>query len=138
MDNKNTIIIGLLALIAGLLIGYFASADRMPHHGGLFWEEAMYEEMGEHMYGDDIINSDGELRHMMDEMLLIGRGQTGKAYEEAWLRGMIVHHLGAVAMSEALLEQTERPELIELANTIIETQTAEVEQMRGWLNAWFN
>jgi len=141
MENKNqAIIIGLLALIVGLLLGYFFGNNSMPH-GGFFSNESMYEEMEEHMggyYEDEIVNGDGELMHMMDEMMLIGRGQTGDAYEEAWLRGMIVHHIGAIKMSENLLEQTDRPELIELANNIIESQSAEVDQMKGWLQTWFN
>lgn len=137
MESKNqTIIIGLLALVIGLLLGYFFGVSSMSH-GGFFGREAMYGEMGARMYGDDIIDNDGELMHMMDEMMLIGRGQTGEAYEQAWLRGMVVHHLGAIAMSERLLEQTDRPELIELANDIIESQSAEVELMKGWLDTWF-
>jgi len=138
MENKNSaLIIGLLALIAGLLFGYFFGTNTMPHRG-FFSNESMYEEMEEHMFGDEIVDGDGELMHMMDEMMLIGRGQTGGAYEEAWLRGMIVHHIGAIRMSENLLEQTDRPELIELANNIIESQSTEVDQMREWLSAWFS
>jgi uncharacterized protein (DUF305 family) len=137
MESKNqAIIIGLLALITGLIIGYFFSENAM--HRGFFSGDSMYEEMKEHMYGDEIVDNDGELQHLMSEMMLIGRGQTGEKYEEAFLRGMITHHLGAVAMSEKLLEQTSRPELIELAGNIIESQSAEVEMMKGWLNIWFN
>lgn len=143
MESKNqVIIIGLLALIIGLLIGYFFGNNNGMSQRGLFGGESMYEEMEEHMgedrYKDEIINGDGELQHMMDEMMLIGRGQTGDAYEEAWLRGMVVHHIGAIRMSENLLEQTNRPELIELANNIIESQSKEVEQMKEWLDLWFN
>lgn len=150
MENKNqTIIIGLLALIVGLLLGYFLGTNAMPH-GGFFGGESMYEEMEEHMgedghmygengpYGDELIDGDGAMQHMMDEMMFIGRGQTGEAYEEAWLRGMVVHHLGAIAMSKELLKQTDRPELIELANNIITSQSQEVDTMKGWLNSWFN
>ena len=137
MENKNSaLIIGLLALIVGLLFGYFFGTNTMPHRG-FFSNESMPEEMEDHMFGDEIVDGDGELMHMMDEMMLIGRGQTGGAYEEAWLRGMTVHHLGAVEMSKDLLEQTNRPELIKLANSIIEGQSAEVEQMKGWLQTWF-
>lgn len=138
MENKNqTIIIGLLALIVGLLLGYFFGANNMPHHG-FFSNDTMYEEMTEHMYGDEIVDGDGELQHMMDEMMFIGRGQTGEAYEKAWLRGMVVHHLGAIEMSKELLKQTDRPELVQLANNIIESQSTEVEQMKSWLQTWFN
>jgi len=138
MENKNsTIIVGLLALIVGLFLGYFFGANTMPHRGFLS-NDSMYEEMEEHMFGDEIVDGDGELQHMMSEMMLISRGQTGEAYEKAWLRGMVVHHLGAIEMSKELLKQTDRPELVKLANNIIGSQSAEVEQMKGWLNSWFN
>lgn len=144
MENKNTaIIITLLALIVGLLLGYFFG---ITSYRGSVSNDMMHEEMDAHMHGeeeghmydDELVRGDGELQHMMDEMMLIGRGETGDAYEEAWLRGMIVHHLGAVAMSERLLEETDRPELDAFARAIIENQSAEIEQMKTWLQVWFN
>lgn len=138
MENKNpTIIIGLLALLVGLLLGYFFGTNRIPQQG-FFGMTPMYQGMDNRMYGDALIDGDGALQHMMDEMMFIGRGESGEAYEEAWLRGMVVHHLGAVAMAENLLEETDRPELIELGNNIIESQSKEIEQMRGWLQTWFS
>lgn len=137
MENKHsTIIIALLTLIVGLLFGYFFGINTTSYQTSS--NDMMYEEMETHMHGDELVDSDGELRHMMDEMMRVGRGKTGEAYEEAWLRGMITHHLGAIAMSEELLKQTDRPELIELANNIIASQSTEVEQMKGWLETWFN
>lgn len=137
MENKNSaVIIGLLAVIVGLIIGYFFGTAAMPR--GFFGGTAMYQEMGEHMYEDELIESDGAMQHAMDEMMLGFRGLEGEAYEEMFLRGMIVHHLGAIAMAEELLEQTDRPELTQLANNIIESQTAEVAQMREWLKEWYS
>ena len=52
--------------------------------------------------------------------------------------GMIVHHLGAIRMSEDLLNETDRPELTQFANDIISAQQQEVEQMCAWLDEWFN
>ena len=146
MENKNqTIIIGLLALIVGLIIGYFFGSNAMPHRGFLStdsmyeeMEEHMDDEMGKHMYGDEIIDRDGAMMHAMDEMMLGFRGKTGEEYEEAFLRGMIVHHLGAVRMAEELLEHTERPELKAFAQDIIDVQSEEVGTMKEWLEAWFN
>jgi uncharacterized protein (DUF305 family) len=138
MENKNQVlIIGLLALIVGLLFGYFFGSNAVPNRGS-FSSESMFEEMEEHMFGDEIVDGDGELQHMMSEMMLIGRGQTGAAYERAWLRGMVVHHLGAIEMSKDLLKKTSRPELVALANNIIKSQSAEVGQMKEWLNRWFD
>ena len=138
MEGKNQLlIIGLLALIVGLVLGYFFGSSSMVMHRGFWSSNDGYEEMGEHMY-DDIVSDDGELQHMVDEMMLIGRGDNGDAYEEAFLRGMIVHHLGAIAMSERLLEESDRPELVEFANGIIANQSAEVDQMKSWLQVWFS
>lgn len=137
MENKNqVIVVGLLALIVGLLLGYFFGLNTMPQRGFLS-NESMYQEMEGHMYEDEIINNDGAMQHAMDEMMLGFRGLEGEEYEEMFLRGMIVHHIGAINMAEELLEQTDRLELIELANNIISSQSSEVEMMRGWLEEWF-
>ena len=90
------------------------------------------------MYGDELIDEDGAMMHAMDEMMLGFRGKTGEAYEQAFLRGMIVHHIGAVQMAEELLKQTDRPELRAFAQDIIEVQSQEIETMKGWLEEWFN
>lgn len=140
MENQNQnqiIIIGLLALIVGLIIGYSLRGNNMPHRG-FFSTDSMYEEMEEHMYGDEIIDQDGAMIHAMDEMMLGFRGKTGEEYEKAFLRGMIVHHLGAVRMAEELLEQTERQELRDFAQDVINVQSKEVEMMKKWLETWFN
>jgi len=135
MENKNSqIIIGLLAAILGLIVGYFFGANTNPR---VSFMDEMYEEMEEHMYEDEIISGDGAMMHAMDEMMLGFRGKTGVAYEEAFLRGMIVHHIGAVEMAEALLEQTDRPELRVFAQNIIDAQSQEIETMKGWLQEWF-
>jgi uncharacterized protein (DUF305 family) len=138
MENRNhVIIVGLLALLIGLTLGYFLGTNAMPQRG-FFGGAAMYDAMGPGMYGDELIDRDGAMMHAMDEMMLGFRGLEGAAYEEMFLRSMIVHHLGAIAMAEQLLEQTDRPELITLANNIIRSQSAEVQQMKGWLQTWFS
>jgi len=138
MDKNNNILtVALLALIAGLIIGYFFGGNGMMRGSGFYSNNHMYEEMGEHMYGDDIIDRDGAMIHAMDEMMLGFRGKAGAEYEEMFLRSMIVHHLGAVNMSRDLLENTDRPELVQFAQNVIEVQSQEVETMKGWLDAWF-
>ena len=137
MENKNqTIIIALLALIIGLILGYFLSMHASPW--GFFSNGMMQGEIDEHMYEDEIISGDGAMIHAMDEMMLEFRGKTGEEYEEAFLRGMIVHHIGAVRMAEGLLEQTARPELMMFAQDTIKAQEEEVDTMKGWLENWFN
>lgn len=58
-------------------------------------------------------------------------------FDRAFLEAMIRHHEGAVRMAEQIRSSTERPELRELADDIIATQQAEIEQMRAWLADWY-
>lgn len=56
--------------------------------------------------------------------------------EQAFLSGMIAHHEGAVAMSEALLRapaNEQDPQVTAWAKEIIKAQKSEIEQMKGWL-----
>ena len=55
--------------------------------------------------------------------------------EERFLRLMIRHHRGGVAMAEAILERTDREEVVRLAESIVVGQTAEIEAMQAMLEA---
>jgi len=51
-----------------------------------------------------------------------------------FLQMMIPHHQQAVDISKIALKKSKDSELLALANTIIEAQTAEIVQMKTWLN----
>jgi len=51
---------------------------------------------------------------------------------------MIPHHEGAIEMAKVALERSKRPEVISLANGIIEAQEKEIADMRSWYESWFN
>ncbi|MEJ7803956.1 MAG: DUF305 domain-containing protein [Candidatus Limnocylindria bacterium] len=50
---------------------------------------------------------------------------------------MVPHHESAIAMAEIAQERAERPELQNLADDIVATQTAEISQMQDWREQWF-
>jgi uncharacterized protein (DUF305 family) len=73
---------------------------------------------------------------MMQSMMGSGSMQDmmgGDVTDAMFLRMMIPHHQMAVDMSQQALERAEHPELKELAQTIIDEQSAEIQQMRGYL-----
>jgi uncharacterized protein (DUF305 family) len=57
-------------------------------------------------------------------------------FDEAFLQEMIPHHQMAVMMGQMLLSGTNRPEMKQLAQDIINAQEAEIAQMRSWLEEW--
>jgi uncharacterized protein (DUF305 family) len=79
--------------------------------------------------------------HEMPGMVMSGeemeRLRQADPPDKEFIDQMIPHHEAAVTMAQALLETTERPELKQLAEAIIEAQQGEIDQMRDWREVWF-
>ncbi len=116
MNTTKTIIIAVIMIGLGILIGYFIT--RQP-------KTTM------------VMNHNMSMASMMDSMTLELEGQTGDAFDRAFINGMIVHHEGAVAMAELALKSAKHPEIKTMANAIISAQTSEIVQMKTWLKDWY-
>ena len=73
------------------------------------------------MAGMDAMNAD------MDTAM------TASDIDVAFICGMLPHHQGAIDMAKAELQYGDDPWAKELAQKIIDAQTAEIAQMRDWL-----
>lgn len=58
-------------------------------------------------------------------------------FDRFFIDAMIRHHEQAVAAAEIVLAESDRDEIRELANGIIEAQTREIEQLREWRDEWY-
>lgn len=72
---------------------------------------------------------------MMDASRLVRLRDSGsdRAFERAWLRMMIEHHQGAVEMARTEVAEGEAPQVVGLAERVIDAQTAEIRTMRELL-----
>lgn len=71
-----------------------------------------------------------------DEPALQGSGEGNATYNEAdvtFLQDMVPHHEQAIEMARMVEGATDRPELNELAGNVIESQTAEIDEIRSML-----
>jgi uncharacterized protein (DUF305 family) len=50
---------------------------------------------------------------------------------------MIPHHQSAIVMAQVALENSDNPQIEELAENIISAQQREIEQMTQWRQQWY-
>lgn len=62
--------------------------------------------------------------------------KTASDFDKEFVRQMIPHHEGALMMAEMVIDTAENPEIRNLAESIIESQSAEIKQMQQWQQAW--
>lgn len=126
MENKNLIYTKVVFLVVGIFAGW------------LVWGSNLVSKETTHvMPNGQVMNNDGSMESMMHQMNSNIEGKTGDELDEAFINEMIVHHQGAIDMAKLVLEKSEKPELIKLANEIITAQTKEIEQMTFWKKSWF-
>lgn len=69
---------------------------------------------------------------MTGDLTVLG-SLSGTSFDQEFIRQMIPHHEMAIMMAEMLRAGTTRPEMKQLAENIISSQSSEIQTMRGWL-----
>jgi uncharacterized protein (DUF305 family) len=65
-----------------------------------------------------------------------GVGSAGEI-DQLFIQMMVPHHQGAVEMAKIAQERAEHPGVRAMADAIITAQAAEIDQMLGWMEAWY-
>jgi uncharacterized protein (DUF305 family) len=73
---------------------------------------------------------------MMGRQMDLTALKNASNFDRVFMAQMIPHHQMAVMMSSTILNST-HPELRSLAQAIIRSQTAEIQQMQQWSQAWY-
>lgn len=94
------------------------------------WDEAAPSELGMEGMDHGGMDMDGMGQ---DEVMADLHGLRGADFDERFLRMMIAHHEGAIEMSEDELDDGQNAEALDLAQTIIDAQEAEITEMEELL-----
>jgi uncharacterized protein (DUF305 family) len=60
----------------------------------------------------------------------------GDEFDEAYIADMLAHHEGAISMSEMAGAATDRKEILDLSQTIMQSQSQELVKMQAWQSEW--
>jgi uncharacterized protein (DUF305 family) len=70
---------------------------------------------------------------MMNQTL----GVADARFDLRFINAMIPHHEGALEMAKEAQQKSKRTEVKQLANSIMASQQAEIQQMKQWRKAWY-
>lgn len=68
---------------------------------------------------------------------MTGTTSPDQPFDAMFIDSMIEHHQGAVDMANEALSQASRPEILALADAIIESQSEEIAQLKAWRTEWY-
>ncbi len=126
-DITKIILSGALGIIVGAG-GALALSDE---------PKVQVADMGHQMPDGSMMHGAMGMESEMDGMMQSLDGKTGDGFDQAFLKEMIVHHEGAVAMAEAALKNAKHQEIKDLAHAIIAAQDTEIQRMREWSKEWY-
>ena len=101
-------------------------------HGGEQGEKKGEDKEGMRELDHDGMN-DGS-GDMSSDMLMAN----GEYFDERFIDTMVPHHESAIEMANVALENSDNPDIREIARAIVEAQEKEIAQMEGWREEWYS
>ncbi|BDI20772.1 hypothetical protein ANSO36C_65740 (plasmid) [Nostoc cf. commune SO-36] len=77
-------------------------------------------------------------KQMQGMMMNMDLGAADAEFDLRFITAMIPHHESAITMAQDALSKSKRPEIKKLAQSIIDSQQAEINQLKQWRKAWYN
>lgn len=111
----------LAGLIVCLLAGSAGAEDGHHHHG-----HGAAPAAGDNAATKAFRDADARMHREMDI-------RYANDVDVDFVRGMIPHHRGAIAMAKIALEHSKNPEIRKLAEDIVKAQDSEIAQMEAFL-----
>lgn len=115
------VLVVVVVLVAPRDLDWRNDGWRSDHAGGIG-----------HMRGSQMWDGQMQDGHMQGDP---GRGRWATS-EYAYLADMVPHHLEAIAAAREL-RRSDSPEVRQLGEDIVSSQSAQVRLMEGWLDRWY-
>lgn len=104
------------------------------------WRQAWYPQAGSKPVAYDAkLNKtvDMSSQQMQAMMMNMDLGAADNEFDLRFIDAMIPHHEGALVMAQDAASKSKRPQIKKLAQDIISSQQAEINQMKQWRQAWY-
>lgn len=104
------------------------------------WRERWYADADEEavMWHEEMGHDMAMTKQMERSMMMVADlGEADDEFDLRFLDAMIPHHEGALVMAQEALEKSNRPRVQEMAQEILTTQQAEIDQMEQWRQEWY-
>lgn len=103
---------------------WFGSSDTPPMN-------AMPMLPGVRMGGELMIGDRMDIRDDVEQL------RVAEPFDQAFIDAMIQHHQSAIDAAQSALVRSSREEIRQLAETIIDAQSREIDQLREWRSEWY-
>ena len=113
---QKEILYGIIGLLAGILIGILSASQAVNNN-----MTGMMQMMG---MGRNI-----NFRN--------GQGVQMGTIDAHFIEQMIPHHEDAIAMANLALTNAKKSEIKKLAQNIVDSQSKEIDEMKGWYKDWY-